>query len=115
MMDRDLAVLYGVETKALNQAVKRNKERFPERFCFGLNKQETNELVTKCDRFKTLKLSTSQVKAFTEQGIASYVTAHDGIAITLSPEISRPNWNIVKDVLQGLKPLSTLSKDCPDL
>jgi hypothetical protein len=38
MLDRDLALLYGVQTKALNQAVKRNKERFPESFCFQLNK-----------------------------------------------------------------------------
>jgi hypothetical protein len=40
MLDRDLALLYGVQTKVLNQAVKRNKERFPESFCFQLNKIE---------------------------------------------------------------------------
>lgn len=40
LLDRDLAVLYGVETKALNQAVKRNIERFPERNCFQLTKEE---------------------------------------------------------------------------
>ena len=38
MLDSDLAGLYQVETKALNQAVKRNQERFPERFCFRLDK-----------------------------------------------------------------------------
>ncbi len=41
MMDKDLAELYGVETRALNQAVKRNIERFPEEFMFQLNKKET--------------------------------------------------------------------------
>jgi hypothetical protein len=46
MLDRDLALLYGVQTKALNQAVKRNKERFPESFCFQLNKKLE---VTNCD------------------------------------------------------------------
>ena len=40
MMDKDLAVLYGVETRVLNQAVKRNKERFPEHFMFRLTKEE---------------------------------------------------------------------------
>ena len=40
LLDRDLATLYGVETKALNQAVKRNAERFPERYCFRLKPQE---------------------------------------------------------------------------
>ncbi len=45
MIDRDLAELYGVETKTLNQAVKRNMERFPERFRFQLTKEEMAELV----------------------------------------------------------------------
>ena len=46
MLDRDLAALYGVSTKALNQAVKRNAERFPDRFMFRLTDSEMNELVT---------------------------------------------------------------------
>lgn len=45
MIDRDLAELYGVETKTLNQAVKRNMERFPERFRLQLTKEEMAELV----------------------------------------------------------------------
>ena len=44
MLDRDLSGLYGVSTGALNQAVKRNKNRFPERFMFQLNKEETENL-----------------------------------------------------------------------
>ena len=51
MIDRDLAELYGVETKVINQAVKRNIERFPEEFRFQLINQEMNELVTNCDQF----------------------------------------------------------------
>jgi hypothetical protein len=57
MLDRDLAVLYGVKTKALNQAVKRNADRFPSDFVFRLSDDETKELVTICDRFLTLKHS----------------------------------------------------------
>ena len=57
MLDRDLAVLYGVQTKVLNQAVKRNIERFPDRFMFRLVESEMRELVTNCDRFETLKHS----------------------------------------------------------
>ena len=68
MIDRDLAELYGVETRVLNQAVKRNMERFPERFRFQLTKEEMNELVTNCDRFNSLKHSTVRSYAFTEQG-----------------------------------------------
>ena len=70
MLDRDLARLYGVETKSLNQAVKRNIERFPERYRFQLNKVETKELVTNCDRFNSLKHSSIAPNAFTEQGVA---------------------------------------------
>lgn len=70
MLDRDLAVLYGVETKALNQAVKRNMDRFPADFVFRLSNDETKELVTFCDRFATLKHSSSNPLAFTEQGVA---------------------------------------------
>lgn len=70
MIDRDLAELYGVETKRLNKAVKRNIERFPERFRFQLTKEEMAELVANCDRFNSLKHSTVRSYAFTEQGVA---------------------------------------------
>jgi hypothetical protein len=70
MLDRDLAQLYEVETKRLNEAVKRNIERFPENFMFKLNNGELEELVANCDRFKNLKHSTSLPYAFTEYGVA---------------------------------------------
>jgi len=74
MVDRDLALLYGVETKRLNEQVRRNLERFPERFRFQLTKEEFNELVANCDRFKTLKHSSSAPYVFTEQGISMLST-----------------------------------------
>jgi len=70
MFDRDLADLYRVGTKALNQAVKRNRERFPDDFMFRLTDSETDELVTICDRFKSLKHATVNPCVFTEQGVA---------------------------------------------
>lgn len=70
MLDKDLAGLYGVATKVLNQAVKRNLERFPEDFMFKLTESEKDELVTNCDWFKTLKHSTVTPYAFTEQGVS---------------------------------------------
>lgn len=74
MIDRDLAELYGVETKKLNQAVKRNIERFPERFRFQLTKEEMAELVANSDRFNSLKHSTACSYVFTEQGVAMLST-----------------------------------------
>ncbi len=88
LLDRDLATLYGVATKVLNQAVKRNVERFPERNCFRLNSDENRKLVTNCDRFKTLKHSSSLPTAFTEQGVAMLATIlHSETAIRVSLQI----------------------------
>jgi hypothetical protein len=63
-------MLYGVETKALNQAVKRNIERFPRDFMFQLKLEEFRQLVANCDWFASLKHSSSMPYVFTEQGIA---------------------------------------------
>ncbi|OGS91825.1 MAG: hypothetical protein A2Z95_07730 [Gallionellales bacterium GWA2_60_18] len=68
MLDADLAELYGVETKALNQAVKRNAERFPEDFMFQLTATEKTEVVTNCDHLAKLKYSPTLPYAFTEHG-----------------------------------------------
>lgn len=87
MIDRDLAKLYDVETKVLNQAVKRNIERFPEKFRFQLSKQEKDKLVANFDRFDIYDDTNSNLKsqivtssshggrrtlpyAFTEQGVS---------------------------------------------
>ena len=70
MIDYDLAVLYGVKTKRLNEQVQRNIERFPSDFMFRLNKIETSVLVANCDQYKTLKHSSNYPYAFTEQGVA---------------------------------------------
>ncbi len=70
MLDRDLAEMYGVKTMVLNQAVKRNIERFPEDFMFRLTKNELYELITNCDRLQTLKHSPTTPLVFTEHGVA---------------------------------------------
>ena len=57
MLDSDLAGLYGVQTKALTRAVKRNLDRFPEDFMFQLTEQEKTEVVTNCDHLSKLKFS----------------------------------------------------------
>ena len=77
MIDRDIAALYGVETKRLNEQVKRNLERFPEDFCFQLTWEEAEHESSK-SQFATLNESGNfrgkNIKklpyAFTEQGVA---------------------------------------------
>lgn len=70
ILDWDIAELYGVETRVLNQAVKRNIERFPDRFRLVLTKSELNELITNCDKSKTKRHYPGTPAAFTEQGVA---------------------------------------------
>ncbi len=59
MLDADLAALYGVSTRVLNQAVKRNRERFPEDFLFRLTEPEKVEVITNCDHLRPLGSSPS--------------------------------------------------------
>ncbi len=71
MLDRDLAVLYGVETKVINQAVKRNSQRFPEDFMFQLSTEETQQFLR--SQFVTLKRGQHYKYlpyVFTENGVA---------------------------------------------
>lgn len=69
MIDSDLAELYGVSTKRLNEQVKRNRKRFPEHFMFELTKEEKKELVANCDHLKKLKYSSFMPNVFTHYGV----------------------------------------------
>ena len=68
MLDADLAELYGVTTKRLNEQVRRNKGRFPDDFMFQLNSKEKAEVVANCDHLSRLRFSPVLPYAFTEQG-----------------------------------------------
>jgi len=69
ILDADLADFYNVSTKALNQAVRRNAERFPSDFAFQLIETEKTEVVTICDHLSKLKFSHQLPYAFTEHGV----------------------------------------------
>jgi len=87
MIDRDLAELYGVETKRLNEQVKRNSKRFPLDFMFSLNEKEKNELVANCDHLNSLKHSVSSPQVFTEEGIymlASVLKSEKAIEVNIA-------------------------------
>jgi hypothetical protein len=74
MLDRDLAVLYGVETRILNQAVRRNIDRFPEDFMFSLTREEIiriSQIVISSGHSENAPLKFSKsVMVFTEQGVS---------------------------------------------
>ena len=86
ILDIDLAQLYGVPTKALNQAIKRNNERFPKDFLFRLTEKERNEVVTNCDHLAHLKFSPNLPYAFTEHGAlmaANVLNSKKAVAISV--------------------------------
>mgnify|MGYP001217215787 FL=1 len=68
ILDADLARLYGVQTRVLNQGVKRNRERFPADFFFQLTAEEKQEVITTCDHLRKLRFAKALPLAFTEHG-----------------------------------------------
>jgi len=85
MIDRSLAVLYGVSTRHLKRQVRRNIDRFPEEFMFRLTKEEKNQLVPNWHQFRTLKHTKSPPYAFTEHGIAMLASVlNSELAIRMS-------------------------------
>ena len=76
IVDADLAEFYGFPTKALNQAVRRNMDRFPVDFMFQLNKNEKTEVVTNCDHLSKLKFFPVNPLVFTEHAVADLGAGH---------------------------------------
>lgn len=90
MLDADLARLYGVATKRLNEQVRRNKERFPSDFMFQLTEAEKEEVVAICDHLKKLKYSHELPYAFTEHGAVMLANViNNSIAVQASIQIVR--------------------------
>jgi hypothetical protein len=90
MLDTDLADLYGVSTKRLNEQVKRNLRRFPEDFMFRLTSSEKQEVVAICDHLVHLKFSSTRPYAFTEHGaLMAANILHSGRAEQMSVYVIR--------------------------
>jgi hypothetical protein len=88
LLDRDPAALYGVETRVLNQAVRRNKDRFPQDFMFDLHREEIMRISQSVISSK-LRFS-KKVQAFTEQGVAMLSSVlNSPLAIQVNIEIMR--------------------------
>ena len=86
MIDRDLAELYGVTTKRLNEQMKRNRKRFPEDFMFQLTQQEKTDVVANCDHLSNLKFSPNLPFVFTEHGavmLASVLNSQRAIEVNI--------------------------------
>jgi len=113
IVDADVAELYGVETKRVNEAVKNNPEKFPKGYLFNLNKQEKDELVENFDQFKKLKHSSVSLKVFTEKGL--YMSA----TILKSPKAVETTLAIidtfakVRELSRAMNQIQSLPENSP--
>lgn len=94
LLDADVAQLYGVETKRVNEAVKNNPEKFPEGFLIPLTTSEKQEVVENFDHLKKLKFSPVNPTAFTESGLYMLAT------ILKSPRATQTTIAIIKTFVQ---------------
>jgi phage regulator Rha-like protein len=122
MIDSDIAELYGVTTKRLNEQVKRNINRFPSNFMFELTKEEKIQVVANCDHLEKLKFSPVLPKVFTEHGImmvANVLTSERAIQVSIQiievfikmREILTDNLSLKLDIEDIKKKLSNHSKN----
>lgn len=114
IIDADVAELYGVETKRVNEAVKNNPEKFPKGYLFELNKQEKSELVENFDRFKKLKHSSTPLKVFAEKGLYMLAT------ILKSPKAVKTTLAIIdtfakaRELGRALNQIQSLPENSPN-
>lgn len=107
LLDRDVATLYGVETKRVNEALRNNLDKFPKDYCFTLQVSEKQYLVENFDRFSVLKHSLHEPKAFTEKGLYMLAT------ILKSSRATNATFTII-ETFAKLRELSRTLNNLPD-
>lgn len=94
LLDRDVATLYGTETREINKAVRNNPDKFPDGFCFHLQPSEKQYVVENFHRMESLKKSTVEPRAFTERGLYMLAT------ILKSPRATQTTIAIINSFTQ---------------
>lgn len=101
VLDADLARLYGVTTRRLNEQVGRNRDRFPPDFAFPLSINEKNEVVANCDHLQMIKYTATRTWAFTEHGVLMAAgVLNSKVAIEMSILMVRTFVNLRREVLR---------------
>ena len=109
LLDRDVAELYGVETKKVNQAMSRNPDKFPEGYVITLSNNEKTFVVTNCDRnSNALKMSRVLPTAFTEKGLYMLAT------ILKSPTATHTTLAIV-ETFAKIREFAKIVTELPDI
>lgn len=108
LIDRDVAIIYGVETKRINEAVKNNPQRFPHGYIVELDAVSKKLLVENFDRFETLKHSSVNPKGFTEKGLYMLATIlHSDKAIQTTLSVIE-TFSKIRELSRTVKELSTI-------
>ena len=108
LLDRDVAELYGVEVKRVNEAVRRNTDKFPNGYLIAVSDNEKSELVANCDRFNKQKHSTVLPTAFTEKGLYMLAT------ILKSPTATQTTLAIV-ETFAKMREFARIITQLPDV
>ena len=111
LLDSDVAEMYGVATKRINEAVKNNPERFPSGYIIKLSEIEKVELVENFDRFNRLKHSTALPKAFTEKGLYMLATILKSTQAVQTTIAIIETFSKIRHLLRNLKQLSNVKND----
>ena len=107
LIDRDIAKLYGVETRDINKAVKNNADKFPESYCFSLQSSEKQELVENFHRLESLKHSMVEPKAFTERGLYMLATILKGPRATATTFAIIESFFKLRELVRNVNIMST--------
>lgn len=107
IIDSDVAILYGVTTKEVNQAIRNNPDKFPQGYIFSLSKQEKTEVVKNFDHLAKLRFSPQLPKAFTEKGLYMLATILKSKRATQTTLAIIETYSKIKHLSRNLRELST--------
>ena len=113
IIDSDVAQLYGVETKRINEAVSRNPEKFPEGYLIELTEQEKLEVVANCDHLASLKFSPNLPKAFTEKGLYMLATILKSTKATETTLAIIDTFTKVREISRTIKAIPQTPQNSP--
>jgi len=111
IIDCDVAKIYGVETKEVNQAVSNNTEKFPKGYVFELSKEEKSEVVKIFDHLTPLKFSPYLPKAFTEKGLYMLATILKSKQATMTTLMIIETFSKIRELARTVKALSVVKDD----
>jgi len=111
LLDTDVAELYEVETREINQAVKNNPEKFPDGYILSLSAEEKNEVIKNFDNLKKIKYYPQPPKAFTEKGLYMLATILKGSKATQTTLTIIETFARIKHLSRNIKELSEINEE----